>query len=181
MTIFFTSDMHLGHKNIIEYSKRPFSSVDEMDASIIEHYNSVVKPGDTVYDLGDFSFRNPKIYLDQLNVQPIRIKGSHDHDLKDDAPRMLVLSLKDLVVLSEQLVYAMSITLCHYAMRSWEQSHYGTWHLFGHHHGMLPPYGLSFDVGVDCWNFYPVSLEDVMVKMSTLKPITLMPRREKRK
>ena len=64
-----------------------------------------------------------------------------------------------------------SITLCHYAMRSWERSHYATWHLYGHHHGKLPPYGLSFDVGVDCWNFYPVSLDQVKEKMATLKPI----------
>lgn len=177
MTIFFTSDLHLGHKNIIKYSNRPFSSIDEMDSTIINNYNSVVKQGDTVYDLGDFSFRNPKYYLDRFVVQPIRIKGSHDHDLKDNAPRMLVLQLKDLVVLSEQLVYAMSITLCHYAMRSWEQSHYGTWHLFGHHHGMLPPYGLSFDVGVDCWEFFPVSLDQVKEKMATLKPIVNLPRR----
>lgn len=179
MTIFFTSDMHLGHKKIIEYSQRPFHTVDEMDASIIERYNSVVKSGDRVYDLGDFSFKNPKVYLDQLNVQPIRIKGSHDHDLKENvAPRMLVIEPKDLINENGDQI---SITLCHYPMRSWEQSHYGTWHLFGHHHGTLPPYGLSFDVGVDCWHFYPVSLEDVMVKMATLQPIILMPKRERRK
>lgn len=45
------------------------------------------------------------------------------------------------------------ITLCHYSMRSWNKSHYASWCLFGHHHGSLEPYGLSFDVGVDCWNF----------------------------
>jgi calcineurin-like phosphoesterase family protein len=63
------------------------------------------------------------------------------------------------------------ITLCHYSMRSWEMSHYASWHLYGHHHGTLEPYGLSFDVGVDCWNYYPISLEQVAEKMATLKPI----------
>lgn len=172
MTIFFTSDMHLGHKNIITYSNRPFSSIEEMDNIIIENYNSLVKPGDTVYDLGDFSFANPKKYLDRFNVPPIRIKGSHDHDLKE--PRMLVIKIADMV---DREASPLLITLCHYAMRSWELSHYGSWHLFGHHHGMLPPYGLSFDVGVDCWNFFPVSLEEVVEKMVTLKPIVNLPRR----
>jgi calcineurin-like phosphoesterase family protein len=56
-------------------------------------------------------------------------------------------------------------------MRSWPNSHYASWHLYGHHHGKLPPYGLSFDVGVDCWDFAPVSLGQVEEKMKTLKPI----------
>jgi calcineurin-like phosphoesterase family protein len=58
-------------------------------------------------------------------------------------------------------------------MRSWDKSHYASWCLFGHHHGLLEPYGLSFDVGVDCWNFFPVSLEQIDKKMSTLKPIVV--------
>jgi calcineurin-like phosphoesterase family protein len=166
MTIYFTSDMHLGHKRIIELSKRPFSTLEEMDQTIIDRYNSVVKKGDTVYDLGDFSFTNPKKYLDRFNVPSIRIKGSHDYDIKE--PRMLVIKPKDLV---DEYGSPLIITLCHYAMRSWEISHYGSWHLYGHHHGLLEPYGMSFDVGVDCWNFYPVSLEQVKEKMATLKPI----------
>lgn len=140
-----------------------------MDQQLIYNYNSLVKKGDTVYDLGDFSFRKPDEFLAQLNVQPIRIKGSHDHDLKESvAPRMLVIKPNNEY---DQYGDPIEITLCHYAMRSWSKSHYGTWHLFGHHHGMLEPYGLSFDVGMDCWNYFPVSLEQVKEKMSTLKPI----------
>jgi calcineurin-like phosphoesterase family protein len=166
MTIYFTSDLHLGHKNIIRLSNRPFETIEEMDAELIAQYNATVKPGDTVYDLGDFSFKNPKQYLDQLIVQPIRIKGSHDHDLKE--PRMLVIKPNDIL---DEYGDPLVITLCHYSMRSWEKSHYGSWALYGHHHGMLAPYGLSFDVGVDCWNYYPVSLDEVAEKMATLKPI----------
>jgi len=76
MTIYFTSDMHLGHKNIIKYSNRPFNSLVEMDQVIIDNYNSVVKKGDTVYDLGDFCFTNPKKYVDRFNVPSIRLKRS---------------------------------------------------------------------------------------------------------
>jgi len=166
MTIFFTSDMHFAHKNIIRLSHRPFSSVEEADAELISRWNSRVTVDDTVYDLGDFAFANPKPYLEQLKGDIIRIKGSHDHDMKE--PYMRIVKFDDF---QDEYGDPVSITLCHYAMRSWEKSHYGSWHLFGHHHGMLEPYGLSFDVGVDCWNFYPVSLEEVAAKMATLKPI----------
>ena len=62
MTIYFTSDLHLGHKNIIRLSKRPFISVEEMDEEIIRRFNSLVTENDTVYDLGDTYFKNPKNY-----------------------------------------------------------------------------------------------------------------------
>ena len=161
--IYFTSDMHLGHKNIIEYSNRPFKHVDEMDYEIIKRFNSVVKPTDTVYDLGDTFFRHTDEYLRAFCCPLIRIKGSHDHGI--DAPYMRIIT-----ALADN-GNAVKIILCHYAMRSWEASHYGSWHLFGHHHGKLEPYGLSFDVGVDSWNFYPVSINQVAEKMATLKPI----------
>ena len=160
--IYFTSDMHLGHKNIIEYSNRPFKDVDEMDSTIINNFNSVVTPEDTVYDLGDTFFKNQRLYLPRLNAPLIRIKGSHDHGVNEPYMRVI-----DVIVSGEEV----TITLCHYAMRSWQTSHYGSWHLFGHHHGKLEPYGMSFDVGVDVWNFYPVSLTQVAEKMVTLKPI----------
>ena len=166
MSIYFTSDMHLGHKNIIKYSDRPFKSVEEMDEEIIRRFNSVVKADDIVYDLGDLCLSNFNVYKYRFNGTLIRIKGSHDRDIKE--PRMLVVAPEKLF---DEYRNPISITLCHYAMRSWERSHYATWHLYGHHHGKLPPYGLSFDVGVDCWDFYPVSLDQVKEKMATLKPI----------
>jgi calcineurin-like phosphoesterase family protein len=166
MTLYFTADMHLSHKKISSLSNRPFGSIEEMDEELIKRFNSRVSPGDTVYDLGDFCFTNPKKFAGRLNGNIIRIKGSHDHDIKE--PFMLVIKPAGLL---DEYGEQISITLCHYAMRSWEKSHYANWHLYGHHHGLLPPYGLSFDVGVDCWNYYPVSLEEVKQKMATLKPI----------
>lgn len=63
------------------------------------------------------------------------------------------------------------IVLLHYAMKVWNASHYGTWHLYGHTHGELPDdeTSLSFDVGVDCHNFYPISYDEVKEIMSTKK------------
>ena len=61
------------------------------------------------------------------------------------------------------------IALMHYAMRVWDRSHHGSWHLYGHSHGSLPPLvgKFSFDAGVDCWNFTPVALDTVKSEMES--------------
>ena len=137
-----------------------------MDNEIIKRFNSVVTQSDTVYDLGDFSFGNQHAYLSMLNGNIVRIKGSHDRDMKQ--PFMLVIKPDGLL---DEYGNQRSITLCHYAMRSWPLSHYGSWQLYGHSHGKLESLGLSFDIGTDTNNFYPYSLEDVTKKMALLKPI----------
>jgi calcineurin-like phosphoesterase family protein len=53
-------------------------------------------------------------------------------------------------------------------MRTWEKSHKGSWHVFGHSHQELPPYGKSFDIGVEGHNYAPWSLEEIAAKMETL-------------
>lgn len=164
--IFFTSDMHLGHKNILEYSKRPFSTVDEMDEEIIRRFNSVVGKNDVIYNLGDFCFKNPKFYNNRFNGTMIRLKGDHDHDIKE--PLMLLLKVPGLV---DNFGEPLPITLCHYPMRSWRKAHWGAWHLHGHMHDLFKPYGLSFDVGVDSWDYYPLSFEQVSLKMIGLEQI----------
>lgn len=81
MTIFITSDSHFHHKNILDFEARPFKTVDEMNAGLIETWNSVVRKTDTVYHLGDFCFGSVKEWLDilnQLRGNIILIKGNHD-------------------------------------------------------------------------------------------------------
>jgi calcineurin-like phosphoesterase family protein len=65
--------------------------------------------------------------------------------------------------------YPETIILCHYAMRVWDRSHYGSMHLYGHSHGHLPDYGKSMDVGVDCHNYYPISVDHVRERLSSAK------------
>lgn len=78
---FFISDTHFGHKNILEYEKdaRPFKTVEEMNECIIERWNSVVKPKDIVYHLGDFAFGKHNIRIaERLNGDKKLILGNHD-------------------------------------------------------------------------------------------------------
>ena len=75
--LFVTSDIHLGHANIIKYAHRPFKDVDEMNTTIINNWNATVRPDDVVYILGDVGF-GTKDWLSLLNGRHIWIKGNHD-------------------------------------------------------------------------------------------------------
>ena len=174
--IWFTADTHFGRADIIRYCHRPFASVEEMDETLLRNINDRVKPGDTLYHLGDFAFRNgrPAIYRDQIKCRRlILIMGNHDPHIAAGYPKAafaalfsevhLLLGVKVPVAGKPQL-----IMLCHYAMRIWDRAHYGAWHLFGHSHGTLPddPNARSWDVGVDANGFKPVSLDEVAAIMA---------------
>lgn len=165
---FFTADEHYGHKAMLQY--RPFETVSEMTHKLIDNHNSVVKKGDITVHIGDFTLaKNPEYALsiiERLNGTHVFLKGSHDYWL-DPGPRKLDWLPAD-YLWEKTLKYPDKkryfITCCHYPMRSWPRSHYpGSWQLFGHHHGKLPPYGLQMDVGVDTNNHLcPYSFDDII-------------------
>jgi calcineurin-like phosphoesterase family protein len=165
MKYFFTSDTEFNHTNIIKYCNRPFKDIPHMNETIVNNWNSVVSPKDLVFHLGDVG-RNCDNIVKRLNGIIFFVRGNHD--LTSTAPWLHEVYIPGLV---DEYGNKRLIVLCHYAMRSWNKSHYASWHLFGHHHSKLPPYGLSFDVGMDCNNFFPFTLEQVSKKMETLKPI----------
>ncbi len=81
MNIWFTSDLHFGHKNILQFEKehRPFSTLEEMHEVLIQNWNSVVKPKDKIYVLGDFAFGKHNIPIARrLNGHKRLILGNHD-------------------------------------------------------------------------------------------------------
>lgn len=171
--IWFTSDHHFGHKNIIRFCERPFDSVEEMNEALIKRWNEKVQPHDRVYHLGDVALCSAEklnSILDRLNGQIYLIKGNHEGAATSCAKRFQwVKDYFELTIKDESLPKGkQKIILCHYAMRTWNGSHHGTYQLYGHSHGTLPddPNLLSFDVGVDCHDFYPISYEEVKAVMS---------------
>lgn len=169
--VFFTSDTHFGHKNIIKYSNRPFKDVTEMNEALIANWNAKVGPDDWVFHLGDFCFiseRNKqRQIIDRLNGKIFFIHGNHDRELDVSLfENAAIGSLYevDFLIGEEKIKFV----LCHYAMRIWNKSHRGAIHLYGHSHGSLPDdkHALSIDVGTDCHNYAPISIQDVMKIMS---------------
>lgn len=160
--IFFTSDTHYGHTKVIEYVGRPFADTQKMDEAMIARWNAVVRPGDLVYHLGDFSLTRPDKAVEiarRLTGNKYLVFGNHDKQLRKDVGFIgCWIWSRDLAQIE---VGDQKITLCHYAMRAWNQSHRGAWQLFGHSHGNLTVTGRSADVGVDCWNYTPVAFEEL--------------------
>ena len=179
--IFFTSDTHWGHANIIKYSARPFADVDEMNAALIKNWNAVVKPTDTVWHLGDFAFMQFskfKNVLWQLNGDIHFVRGNHDKMIDQNKVEILRQGkIKTIQDYAELKVAGKFIVLFHYGQRVWNKSHHGSIHLYGHSHGSLPPHGLSVDVGVDCKEitseYRPIHLDEVIKYMDKRKSIVV--------
>ena len=183
MTIFFTSDTHFGHANIIKFCSRPFKDASHMNQMLINNWNSVVKAEDTVYHLGDFGFAHPRVIegiIRQLNGTKFLIFGNHDKTIKANRDLQELfgwckdyheLYVPDLRVKGGRQL----AVLHHYAGLVWNKSHYGSWMLHGHSHGTLkyPYVGRIMDVGVDPLAYHPISYEQVRTKLLTLKPVSV--------
>lgn len=163
---FATSDTHFGHSNILKHCKRPFADINEHDYSLIHNWNSIVGKNDTVYHLGDIAFypKEKLIWLlSKLNGKIIVIKGNHDQVAAQN--RSLFHQFHDARLFTK--VHGKEFVLDHYAMRVWPKSHHGVYHLYGHSHGTLPedPFSLSFDIGVDCFEYKPVDFKKIIELM----------------
>lgn len=172
--IWLTSDCHFGHKKILEYSPktRSYTSVDEMDKSMIDTWNRMVAPEDTVYILGDISFYGVQRTIEivkQLNGQLHLIKGNHDYKLCENAEfRNLFVSVQDYLEIKHLKT---KIVLCHYPILEWNGCHRNSMHCYGHlHNGKsgLEKYK-AMDVGVDATGQLLISLDDCIKILSTRK------------
>lgn len=168
MTVFFTADQHFGHHGVLSMSKRPFSSVEAMDEAMIETWNSVVRPGDIVWHLGDFSFKSPKppeAYLDRLHGTKHLVVGNHDRARVREAGWSSVQESAQISVDGERLY------LHHFPHLEWPAYFRGCSHLFGHVHGNRRGVGRSCDVGVDSWGFRPVTLPEILERIGDVQNV----------
>lgn len=157
--IFFTADLHCGHTNIIKYCGRPFSNVHEMNKTIFDAINNVVKYDDTLYILGDFCFKGkkPLDYRLRIHCKDVHlILGNHDKrtDYFIDELHRDMNGFSSIQEVKEIIYCNQRIFLSHYPHRSWPASHKGSYHLYGHVHSKFDQEDTllkrkTLDVGVD--------------------------------
>ncbi len=169
--MWFISDSHFGHANMIKFCNRPFGSVEEMDEAIIERWNSVVGQRDIVYHLGDFALcRNSyaRSILERLNGKIYLAIGSHEKTILKGGLTKYFEDIKESYYIE---VNGQKIFLSHHLHKVWPKSHYDSYHLCGHSHGGLDSYadteGKILDVGVDSHDFYPWHIEDIETIMES--------------
>jgi calcineurin-like phosphoesterase family protein len=204
--IYFSSDHHFGHSNIIKYCNRPYSSVEEMNEKLIENWNATVKPEDTVYYLGDFSLSTKPVkeITPKLNGHKLLIPGNHDfchlshsksktpekHEkckkIYEDSGWTRVCRSTGEIFCSTEPEHLIDIGLgrskilylglnhfpfpfsyvndgrdfSKYQMNS--ESICGSWLLHGHVHNLWKVKDKMINVGVDVWDYKPVSVDQIM-------------------
>ncbi len=183
VNIWFTSDTHFGHRNIIKYCSRPYETTDEMDQSLINNWNKVVDKNDIIFHLGDFAFttdRRWKELISKLNGHIYLIVGNHD---QNHNPGNVVMNMFEdvqsqmLLKIDNRYIY-----LNHYPFLTyggiWRGPENAVYQLFGHTHtckikntgkdfgrmNYLSPY--QYDVGVDNNNYTPISWNEVKDKIA---------------
>ena len=178
MNIWFTSDTHFNHKNIIKFCDRPFTSIEEHDAKLIELWNENVKPGDIVYHLGDFIFGGSAKWheiIGQLNGRIHLIKGNHDDkNLQKSLYELFEsVSYQQRIKIDDKQVY-----LNHYPFLCFTHDNHNIYkdayniQLFGHVHSRPKTtgydyqrldylYPTQYDVGVDNNNYRPICWDEV--------------------
>lgn len=170
--VYFTSDTHFNHTNIISYCQRPFKNVDEMNERIIVNWNEIVSEDDIIFHLGDFCLGGAAEWtrlLDRLNGKIYLIMGNHDRKniRQGFMDRFEHVAMQMHIEVGKQRIY-----LNHYPFLCFEGGYKDVWQLFGHVHTRKTNTGIDagrlqylyptqYDVGVDNNNFAPVSFEQV--------------------
>lgn len=180
---YYTSDLHLGHENVISMCKRPFATVEEMDEVLINNWNSVVRNEDTVFILGDLIYKNarpPEYYLERLNGKKYLILGNHDKWFRKNKSRYEKYFENtdgyQYIELSDQ---GRRVILFHYPMLEWNAYYRGAYHIYGHVHNdfrlddikrrLVINETRMLNACTDLNNFYPVTLEQLIANKNVNK------------
>ncbi len=186
MNFWFTADYHLGHANIIKYCNRPFNNVDHMNSTIIRNHNSRVKPEDVVFFLGDFCFKGTSgskvgeggpdvasIYLEKLNGHFVFIKGNHDNN--NSLKSIIKEAVIELGGHELFLVHDPADASPEYDINLHGHVH-GKWKIKRCNYSSPDPFSKAYkrrpiliNVGVDVWNFMPVSISEILKELARWK------------
>ena len=169
--LFFTSDTHFFHKNIIKFCQRPYKNIEEMQEQFILNWNKVVPQDGIVFFLGDFAFGNSTEWIkiiNQLNGYIYFILGNHD---LQNCNNLKHLENKNSTCLSHMayikiIETSQVIVLSHYPLLTYPKH---LWNLCGHTHSSkinkFNFFKTQYDVGVDNNNYTPVSFKEIKEKI----------------
>lgn len=178
MARWFTADLHLGHRNIIDYCSRPFRDVEEMNDALVARWNEVVGADDEVVVLGDFALGRiaETLPLAQcLNGRKVLVAGNHDrcwagHHGRAEraADQYLAAGFDEIRQGTIHLdIAGVRVAACHfpYVGDSHDEDRYvlhrpvdeGAWLLHGHVHERWRVCDRMINVGVDVWDYAPVA------------------------
>ena len=162
--IFYTSDTHFNHAAVIKYCNRPFLDVPMMNSVMIERWNRVVRPEDTVYHLGDFAMGQRELLkpiISQLNGYKILVRGNHDR-----SPTVMLEAGFNEVY--KELILQTDAGLAYLHHQPMPESHWGgaDFHLCGHIHDLWVTQGKTINVGVDVWDFTPRTIDELLTSLN---------------
>ena len=175
--VFFTSDTHFGHQNIIRFCNRPWATIQEHDQALIDNWNDTVPEDAVVFHLGDFCYKGGGFPTIQhlkglLRGQIVLIRGNHDPDTRK---RQNIQNLQQLFAgVYDQLeitVEGQRILMNHFPLLTWPHAYgeHPTWQIFGHVHLRKGITGsdafiveqccrpTQYEVGVDLNGYRPIS------------------------
>lgn len=161
MATFFTSDTHFGDPRILRIDRRPFPDLPTHDQALIDGWNAVVGPDDTVWHLGDFALGPPPERI----VEMLAALNGHKHLIVGNNDKAATLSAPGWASVAHYAEIAVDerrLVLCHYAFRTWNGLGRGAINLHGHSHGRLKPIPRQYDVGVDAQSLRPVTLAEIL-------------------
>ena len=169
--IYLTSDLHFTHMNILKYEpeSRPFSSIEEMNETIIQNWNEVVTANDTVYVLGDMAMgmiEDAIPLIKRLNGKIILIRGNHDTKKRLEAFKEIGIEVYDIFYLPYKGKY---FIMCHFPIASKEfidmvrYDNSEVVNLYGHLHHNAPKGYVdgTYHVGLDTNNLKPISIDKI--------------------
>ncbi|UIY44203.1 metallophosphoesterase [Methylobacterium radiotolerans] len=168
----FVSDSHWGHRATLGDRlglNRPFATIEEHDEALIARWNAAVRPEDTVWHLGDFCYRCSEGYARSVFA---RLNGRRRYLVRGNHDRISVRlpwdGIHDVAHVAVPCAdgTVQGVWCSHYAHLVWPRQHRGDIHLYGHSHGRLPGTAASTDVGVDCFDFRPVTLDEIRVRLA---------------
>ena len=171
--IWFTSDTHFYHEQDFLYKPRGFESFEEMNEAIVERWNSVVKPGDIVYHLGDMVMSHYDInIIKRLNGTIFLIRGNHDTNNKLSAIYATGKMVNTSYVPTSELIKfgKLSLFMCHYPVltANFDDKHFSQHviNLHGHTHQkgnwLFADNPFIYHVGLDSHGCYPIHIDEII-------------------